>query len=77
MASLSPGRVETVGGFEWLSDLTTGGFNLASSIWGKSTAPQTTIIKSGMPGWVLPVALGGLGIFALGGFAILKKRRRK
>lgn len=75
MASLSPGEVETVGAFDW-GGLVTAGGSLASSIWGKSTAPQTTIVNPGMPGWVLPIAVGGIGIIAFSIFATQKKRRR-
>lgn len=76
MASLSLGPVETVGSFDW-GGLASGGMNLASSIWGKSSAPTTTIINTGMPPWVLPVAVGGIGIMLLGGFAIFKKGRKR
>lgn len=76
MASLSPGEVETIGqDYDW-GGLVTGGVDLVTSIWGKSTAPTTTIIQTGMPPWVLPVSIGGVGILALSIFAVTKKKRR-
>lgn len=86
MASLSPGTVETVGaaptastGVDWTKIWTTG-INVAGDVgtswWGGSSNDTAVPQAGGLPGWALPVAVGGIGIIAFSIFATKKKKRR-